>query len=569
MKSASVLVGTVLSVLLLGAGATLYYLTPPDLDEHFRSAIGTIQNMQQIGAEWSVETARVRADPSANFDGLAAFVPRMKEMKDELSRSLSRIPDLSERVTADARAYVAAVDSLRERVERFKTAYAVIRNSERYLPLVSTDLMLRAEQAADASLAIEISDITQEFNVFLASPDDAARERLTERIRKLSEGSVQEDPAVASTIANFVAHAEVLLAKRGRSEELFQGIASSTLGERVSPLTDALEAEQGERRRLIGLYQQGMVAAGASVLIVWVFVGFNRRSKSKPDSALPKVPSSTRRDAILDSNAEPEREESPGVEADSPLIERKGVEPSGERDDRAGADVMDALLTSGALAGLLGQNMGAYIRRMNEDLTALRSTATGVQGESDAEGAASRWKRLNGDTRRLGFFAQRLVVLARHLAPRDRDVIDVNECLGQVLGQARVGIACAVLRRFETVPGVLASKMEIRLLFTLCVEYALHAFQDIDSAEAELEVSTSPGKSAVTVAFIHNGSWLPPEQRVNQFVPFYGSQGQQAGLELPAALYLARKCRGTVSIDTLPDERTAVLVQLPVNDART
>ena len=53
---------------------------------------------------------------------------------------------------------------------------------------------------------------------------------------------------LASAIANFVAHAEVLLDKQGRTDELFRGITSNILSERAKPLTDSLELEQSERR---------------------------------------------------------------------------------------------------------------------------------------------------------------------------------------------------------------------------------------------------------------------------------------------------------------------------------
>ena len=567
MKSAAVQIGAVLSVLLAGAGATLYYLIPPNVDEHFRAAIGTIHSIQKFGAEWSVETARVRADPTASFDGLAAFVPTMRQMKEELSASLARIPDLPQGVTSEARAYVAALDALRERIERFKTTYAVIRNSERYLPLVSADLILQAEQAADEDLAAEISDITREFSVFLASPNDSDQERLGERLRSLNERGMQEDQAVASTIANFVAHAEVLLAKRGRSEELFQGITSSALAGRVDQLTDSLEVEQAEHQRIIGLYWQGIMVMGAAVLIVWVFVGFNRRSPSKREPALAGVRSSSVRGAIREAGGEPGRTrgEPSGGEADSALEGSHDVEASTEREERGDGDVMHTLLTTGALAGLMGQSIGAYVRRVATDLDALRNVAADTQDPGEAEEAATRWRRLQGDVRWLGFFAQRLVVLSRHLAPKHRASVDVNECLDEVLDEAGLGEICTVQRRFGDVPGISASRTEIRLIFTLCIDYASRALQDMDASEAEIEVSTAPGETMTTISFVHNGGWLPPEQRANQFVPFYGSQGQKAGLDLPAALYLAKKYRGMVSIDTLPDERTAVIVKLPVD----
>ena len=134
-----------------------------------------------------------------------------------------------------------------------------------------------------------------------------------------------------------------------------------------------------------------------------------------------------------------------------------------------------------------------------------------------------------------------MVVLARHLAPDDRGNIDVNECLDEVLSEAGAGMSCTVERRFEAVPVVAASRTELQLIFATCTDYALHALRDMDSAEAKLEVSTVAAGKRVTISFTHNGGWLPPEQRKNQFVPFYASQDQKAGIELPAALYLAKK----------------------------
>lgn len=565
MKSMSSMIGTVASVLLIGAGAALYFLTPPDVDRQFRTAIGTIQKMQQLGAEWGVETARVRADPSANFDGLAEFVPRMRQMKGVLRENLAQIPDLSDRVAADARAYLSAMESLRERVERFKTAYAVIRNSERYLPLSSAELTARAQGAGDRELAREVSLLTQELSAFLAASNEADRERLSGRIQALKDEGSRKTSVLASAIANFVAHAEVLLDKQGRTDELFRGITSNILSERVKPLTDSLESEQNDRRRSATLHQQGMIALGVGVLLVWIVIGFTRRSprtglaevSAEPTAPIAPVVSTVTvgREPVVASVSR--------SEAVSPDVDTLDFEVRPSRRVRTGADLIQDLLTTGAMPGLMGQSMGAYTRRMSEDLNAIRQK-TGEAGTSkETEEVAQRWRRLLGDTRRLGFFAQRMVVLARHLAPNDRGNIDVNECLDEVLSEAGAGMSCTVERRFEAVPVVAASRTELQLIFATCTDYALHALRDMDSAEAKLEVSTSAAGQRVTISFTHNGGWLPPEQRKNQFVPFYASQDQKAGIELPAALYLAKKYRGSVSIDTLSDERTTVRVQLP------
>ena len=589
MKSMSNVIGTVASVALIGGGAALYFLTPPDLDPQFRTAIATVQRMQQLGAEWGVETARVRADPSANFDGLAEFVPRMKQMRSALRENLAQIPGLSDRVAADARAYLSAMESLRERVERFKTAYAVIRNSERYLPLSSAELVARAQGAGDRELAREVSLLTQEFSAFLATSSEADRERLSARIRTLKDEGVRKTSVLASAIANFVAHAEVLLDKQGRTDELFQGITSNILSERVKPLTDSLELEQSRHRRSTTLYQQGMIAAGVGVLLVWVVIGFTRRPPRPSRAEAPAEPvagpvagpvAEPAVEPVAEPAVEPPAPAAPVVasvtvgrepvvasvsraETASPAVDALDFEAHPGPKVRTGADLIQDLLATGAMSGLMGQSIGAYTRRMSEDLSVIRKKTEEAGTGEETEEVAQRWRRLRGDTRRLGFFAQRMVVLARRLAPSDRGNVDVNACLDEVLSEAGAGMSCTVERRFETVTDIAASRTELRLVFAACTDYALHALRDMDSAEAKLEVSTSAADGHVTISFTHNGGWLPPEQRKNQFVPFYASQDQKAGIELPAALYLAKKYRGSVSIETLPDDRTTVSVQLP------
>ena len=577
MKSVSIVVGTVSSVLLLGAGAVLHLRTPVVPDERFRAAIESVQAIQQLGAEWSMETARVRANPTANFDGLAAFVPTMLRLKEDLSENLAHIPDLPERLTADSRAYLAAMEALRERVERFKTAYAVIRNSERYFPLASADLILRAEQAGSKSLAREVADITMEMEAYLVSPSESVKTRLEERLGKLDEAKAGEADAIASSVANFSAHASALLDKRGRFQELFSGIMSSALSERAKPLADNLEAELAERHRIRAFHRQVLIGLGAAVLLIWVFVGFSRRPvvTGHPSAAPDVRPQGHVVEAEVTAAPEPAsaallRADTHGIEArlESPaeeaLADQRRWTSAGAQRDAEGMDVLKALLTTGALAGLMSQILSAYIHRIDRDLKELRSGVAGTDDSPEPDDMAQRWRRVLSDVRRLGFFAHRMGVLGRRLAPKDRESIDVNRSLDDVLHETGADMSCVVARHFGKVPDVQIASMEFRLIVTACVDQVLRAFQDGSGFEAELEVRTAPYETGVEISFVHNGAELPPEQRRNQFLPFYGSQDDRAALELPAALFLARKYGGTIALDTLPDERTALHVRLPI-----
>ena len=577
MRSVSVIVGTVGTIFLAGAAVALHFLTPPVFEESFYKALGSVRSMHQLGAEWSVETARVQADPSANFDRLTEFVPRMKRLKDDLAESIAYIPNLPERLTADIRAYSATMDALRERVERFKTAYAVIRNSERYFPLASANVILRAEQVGNQQFAREISDLAVEMDSYLASPSETAKELLNERLQTVTEAGAREPEQVSSSVENFTAHAKVLLDKRVRSKELFEGIARNSLSERTNPLTKFLETVRNDRRRTTSLYQQSAVGCGAGGLFIGILVGFMKRSaatRQLPSRRIVghdkvadkhKMPSSTEHIPIdsqttgalrfVSSLEVPTGEMPVGVAGGSGVVTHRG----------GTGDTMDSLLATGALAGLMGQSMGSYTRRMQGDLNALSGSATGGEVKLESEETVQLWGRVRGDLRRLDFVARRLLMLGKRLAPTDRTSIDVNQCLGEVLEGTGAENFCVVERKFGEIPEVHGSITEIRLMFTMCVEYILRGLGELRDSEAELLVCTKRGKGNVVVAFIYNGDWVAPDHQVAQFIPFYGSIEAKAGLALPAARYLARRHGGTTVLDGLSDNRAALSVQLPVD----
>ena len=578
MKAGLILIGTVATILLAGSAVALYFMAPPVFEGRFRSALLAVRSMHQLGAEWSVETARVQADASANFDGLAAFVPRIKRLQGELSESLSHIPNLPERLTADVRAYSAAMDSLRERVERFKTAYAVIRNSERYFPLASADLIFRAEKTENKQLVREINDIAVEMNFYLASPSKTTKELLTKRLRKVNEARARETEEVASSVENFTAHANVLLDKRARSLELFEGIAASTLYERTKPLTQYLEEVRNMRRRTASVYQQVGIGCGGGALVMLVLAGFAGRSaatqrplsvrsaQAEGYAASQGIASSTRPVLTNSSTAGPplftRSHEAPTERM--PVIAGDGIRMV-TQSGAAGTDTMEALLTTGALAGVMGQSMGGYTRRMKEDLGTLSDDATGGPAKLVVEGTVQRWRRLRGDVRRLDFLAQRLHMLGRRIAPNDRGSIDVNQCLVEVLNETGANDICIVERQFEEVPEVHGSKTEVRLIFTLCIEYILRGLGELHRSETELLVWTKLDEERVTITFIHNGAWVAPEHQARQFIPFYGSIDPKAALALPTALYLARKQGGTSVQEFLSNNRASLIVQLSVD----
>jgi len=76
----SIKVGLVASVVIVASAVALYFLAREHDPDNYRHSIAQVRQIQQLASDWSVETARIRSDPMADYDALVAFVPRMDQL---------------------------------------------------------------------------------------------------------------------------------------------------------------------------------------------------------------------------------------------------------------------------------------------------------------------------------------------------------------------------------------------------------------------------------------------------------------------------------------------------------
>ena len=256
--------------------------------QQYRTSIGLVRQIQQLSSSWSIEIARVRADPLADFDSLAAFIPRMARLKEGLSDAARRIPDLPDRLASDVRGYLSAIDAKEERIERFKTGYAVVRNSSRFLPLAATNVARQAQEIDDAPLARSISMLTQDMNLYLATPTDTGKERLTADMEKLREDSVAYPPPLANALANMLAHAEVLLARQAPTDLLFQEATSNEITDLANRLAGNLEFELAGEESLATHYERGVLAVIGVLALFWILLAVQQRARGGVSASVSK-----------------------------------------------------------------------------------------------------------------------------------------------------------------------------------------------------------------------------------------------------------------------------------------
>ena len=570
MRTAALTLGIVVTLALLAAAGVLHTLAGNSGANAHRGAIEQVRAIQQLSSSWSVEIARVRADPLADFDSLAAFIPRMARLKETLADAARRIPALPDRLAADIQAYLAAIDAQEERIERFKTGYAVVRNSIRYLPLAAGAVARAAGEAGEAALGRDIAVLVQNMNGYLSTPTDAAGERLAGTVEGLREASVGFEPALANALANLLAHTEVLLERQAPTEALFAEATSDGLAAHSGRLASSLGFERDRAEARATLYERAMLGVFAALALFWVGLAFQQRARGA--GVVEAVPE-------LDADAPRE----PRLEPFEPLP-ALGLDdaPLGPLTGSARADLSaEAALRQGYLAEQVGVHLATVAGRIAARAGALGHTHRRVRsalGASDllvelpegadldeeVEAGAALAAQMGREANAIADLSARLAALSGlPNGEAERDMVDVNACVEEVLEAMRAERGARIAKRLGDIPDVFASRTEIRLLLAQILDNALRAVEGLDSREPTIKVDTAERSGEVLVTVIDNGDGIAPERRGQVFRPFYTSRDGAMGLGLTLAGELARRYEGAIKVNSLAGRGTVARITLP------
>ena len=528
-----------------------FWLARNNDPEDYRKSISGVREIQQLAADWSIETARVRSDPLADFDSLAAFIPRMDDLKQVLLATIRGIPDIPSRLANDVSAYVNAVEAREERIERFKTGYAIIRNSARYLPLAASNIVQSPN--VDAELSREVSALTNDINGYLTAPSDAVKGRLTVALERLGDRAGGMEPPLPDHVANFIAHADVLLAQQAPTGELFSQATSSEISDLSAQLVEDLGFELTRRNQLSSAYVNGMLGAAGVLLLVWIVAGAVRlRSASAPAAG-----------AAAETRAADE------------AADRDAASPPAHAGHGASGDAWAAtklLMSHRILSDSVASRLAGAAREIGEELDALREVRGDFNGARAANGDALQSvveqgaQALAQVRERVGTItdmADRLSEFSRARGDVSYTLLDLNDCVREVVDAADAESVAEVTVEEGEVPEVFAAKAEICLMLEKVVENSLQAIADSDKEQGELRISTAADADRASVTIIDNGVGMTPETRARMFDPFFAAAEDRSGVGLISTSHLVEKYGGTISVSSMPGGGTVTRIQLP------
>ena len=587
MRPGTVIFGAAVSVALLIVAGVLYSLSGDGSGEHHRRSVDLVRQIQLASSDWSAEITRVRSNPFADFDTLAAFIPQMARLKQDLTDEALRIPDLPDRITADVQAYLNAIEAKEERIERFKTGYAVVRNSSRYLPLAATNVLQLAQGANDPVLRQRISGLTRDINLFLATPTPTTEARLKDEIERLRGDSVAYTPDLANALANLLAHADVLVSRQGPTEELFRLATSDEIADLTDNLVRSLEFERSRADLATTRYQQGVLAVIGVLVVFWALLALQQRVRSSRAAATagqqePSVAAAPAR--AQPSLAAPAEQTTVAAEpTPSPRSPRtvRDTEPFPSAVRAAEPALLHGFVVQ-CIAGTLATSTDEIVGRMEflgrTQLKIHEALETGDAGAMFADGANLKEEidsiaaiAQNVRQKMNGFadLAKRLesVAVASPADRAARSMISVNTCIEDVIAATGAERRASIVKSLGDIPEIFASEGEFRLLLAEVIENSLLAVQDLADRQGIVKIETAQKNGDILITVIDNGAGIAPEMRTQIFKPFFTSREDAIGIGLTLAGHLAKQYEGVIKINSLLGQGTVARITLPASIA--
>lgn len=211
--------GVFLLVLIVAVSAGLGYFhlknAEKKAESDFASNLETIEELKTLDASWSLAALTAYNTPQSNFDEVASFLPKVRALRAKLENSSLTAAEAPEAVKNKLLRFLLLVEGKEVAIEHFKSNFAVVRNSLKFLPMASQTLAntLRTSKSKKETID-ELISLYDRTMAFLQTPDEGTKVRLLIDLSKVDENLMSFPPDIANPLGNFTSHARVLVERK-------------------------------------------------------------------------------------------------------------------------------------------------------------------------------------------------------------------------------------------------------------------------------------------------------------------------------------------------------------------
>ena len=251
-------------------------------------AMEAVRATRVLATQWSAEVERVRSAVDSDFDRLADFNGRVGRQVRIIRDSRSAMPDRSAETDKTLTSLVRRLMAREERIERFKSGFAIVRNSRRFIPRIAEQLAEAARDGEYVRVGARIRRILEMAQGFLEQPTGSLRQWMEQAMRMLVENA--DGTPLRTQAETLNKHVHALLRHHELMERHFEEIMRTDLEDQATRAVDLLNVDHQRSETKRRYFGYGFRVSLGLALIYWatlVVRWAGRRKKGKAASRAP------------------------------------------------------------------------------------------------------------------------------------------------------------------------------------------------------------------------------------------------------------------------------------------
>lgn len=551
--------------------------------------LALVQELRHIDAAWSLAALETLSVGLSDFDSVAGFLPRVREIRRTLRGSELADEKAPIAIRIAFNRFLSLSEAKEEAIEQLKSNHAAMRNSQRYLPLAFDAAMESGRKIASPDVVARIREINQRLSDFLAIPDQEEKAELRLEIDWIEQEALAYPPRLANLLGNYANHARVLLERAIPMSDILARVADRGTAEIGNELLSAyrqwlmeraevqhiaqLEEHQARQEELAKadalavaelqhwrqITQLLVLLLGTGAILVGLLYWWGRRTTH------------SRLTAALSERAGMQIDES--QKANLAFLSRMGASMAHEINTPLGylSSNIDMLATSYRhLDELLNE-----LARLEVDL---KSSALALEDEqaplhqqiyrlSNALHSAKESamleeipdivRDLNTGIEQIQYVVSDLRQLGGTDTTREREWFDLNEAIRKVIKMTSPQMSenIHVLPQFGELPKLHGSEGQMTQVFTNLVDNGAQAIEATGRSDGQIEITTSVRGSRVYAIVSDNGNGISEADQKRIFEPFFTtkSPGKGTGLGLAIVNNIIIQHGGSIAVHSSGD----------------
>jgi len=556
-----------------------------------------IHNLRQLDGEWSLSVLRSLVTDS-DFDEVASFLPRLRELRSGLATAADDEKNIPDNIKNRLFRFLSLIEAKEETVEQFKTNFAVIRNSRKFLPIATRSLLASATQldvpkveegkeakstpvsTVGRDLANNIRDIGDRVSSFSQRPDEGAKVRVLTKLSEFEETVLQYPPELSNALNNYISHSRIIMERTIHLNSILKRV----LGTRVAEAGTELSAQfKTLSQNLVADVEAGtanlnqqllMLILGLTFIAVIAGIMYTINAFS-----FDKVVKTTVAKATEELEREMESNAGKGHSgADMGSVSAMATTITQEIGDPVSklSESLDAIRTSAKRFDTLKFEVDKFMHTKSADtyemmrnLKSIGEVLNAVTDDSALNDGPEALDEMHNNIMHVQAFTGELRNLSNS-EPKSKDWFNVNDVVQAAVEemQSQVGEGITIKAKTTTVPEVFGSCEEMQHSVVSMIHNAADAIKAAGQVKGQIMISTKKHNDRAIISVVDNGKGMDDETRSHVFEPFYSTKerggSKVSGLGLSVAQKMVTQNDGKIVIKSIPGKGTNFSIVLPL-----